>query len=353
MNVVVTTIVRGADRGEDGFVYVIDWDEQTISHQFVPPPAMNPELGPRGGTRGYRGITFSGAHCLIANNDSVFAYNDRWEVEEVISHPMFCDLHEIRWDGEALWVVSTGIDAILKCSPSGELLDEYVLGELEGAVASELRLPPRPIDRSIDHRLRYWPPTPHHISHPNAVDIHEGRPYVTLYNQGAVIALNPLEVIWHDEAYRGMHSGRMLPGRRLCVARSYQRSVELIDLERRRPAARVEVLPESLAVGSRAKRAWQGVVSHPVVAGSAPVKLLLRNSLIRTAVREVPGLSPKAQSLVGWARGLAVLSERRVLAGTSPATVCQLNLETGSIERYVALDSRVENAVFEVGVDPR
>jgi hypothetical protein len=42
-----------------------------------------------------------------------------------------------------------------------------------------------------------------------------------------------------------------------------------------------------------------------------------------------------------------------VLAGTSPATVCQINLETGSIERYVALDSRVENAVFEVGVDPR
>lgn len=355
MRVVVSTIVRRAPRGKDGYVYVADWERKTVLRRFQPPPAVNSDLGPRGGTRGYRGITFADSHCLIANNDSIFFYNSEWELTKTISHKWFSDIHEIESEGDAVWVVSTGIDAVLKCDLDGQILEEYFLGELPENIRTPLGIQERLIDRSLDHR-RILHLAPTHSTHVNSVCIRAGKPYVMLYNQGAVLGLKPLEVVFHDLGLYGAHSARLVDGTALYIAQSYARSFTALDLTSGKVMSTVGVLPRSRDPRGRFGRIVQDAIANRGFMQSAVVKQGLKKfsrPLGRLAQKAPRWMSPAQEALPGWARGLAILNSDHVLVGSSPAGVALIDVTEKRLEEYLRLDDDESNSVFAVAVDPR
>jgi len=104
------------------------------------------------------------------------------EFEQVgyISLPQFNDVHHVALspDGNLL-VVSTGLDMVVKCTPTGEVLEEFnVLGEN----------PWHRFSQAVDYRKVKT--TKPHSSHPNYVFELNGEWWVTRFNQRDAISLN-------------------------------------------------------------------------------------------------------------------------------------------------------------------
>ena len=344
---VVSTVVRDAPLSQHGFVYIVDCEEKEVVRRFQPPLPRLRELGPRGGSRGYRGITFLGDLCYIANHDSLFAYDTHWELVDSISHPLFTGIHEIESDGEGIWVTSTGTDAVLKVSQSGEIMEQHFLGELPSDVRAMLGIQARRVDHGADHR-NAQPDTSTHVAHPNGLSIVEGRPYVTLYRPGAVIALNPFELIWRDDSSYGVHSGRLLEGGVLLYMASSFRSEFRggggVDLESGRETLQVNVLGDG-----RYKRSWrsriQGLLHHPMF-GSVPTVFILKH-----APPVLRGFLPSSRP--GWSRGIAVIDEDDILGGSSSATIFLINTRKSCIEGQLQLGDSIQHSVFSIAIDPR
>ena len=344
MRLVVSTIVREAPMTHHGYVYVVDWEAKKVLHRFQPPPPRLKTPGPRGGSRGFRGITFVGDLCYVANHDSIFGYDHDWRLVNTISHPLFADIHEIEAEGECIWLTSAGIDAVLKVTSSGEIVEEYFLGELAPEARSELGIPGRQVDRGADHR-EHLTEIGAHVAHPNSLCLSGGRVYVTLYSPGAVIALDPFELVWRDDGVYGAHSGRIAEGGRLLyVAASFQSEFRGVDLHSGESTFRVSAMGDRQGGG-----VFLGLIRdvlHRPIFWHLPTTFLLKRS--PSMVRK---LLPSARP--GWTRGIAVLDEDHILGGSSPATVSLINTRGGGIEEQFQLEKGIRHSVFAIGVDPR
>jgi hypothetical protein len=324
---------------------VIDWPSQRVLHEFSPPTAIIedfPDAG-GGGLRGSRGVCFAGDLCYIASADSLYGYDDNWNLSHVVTHPLFSDLHEVAWDGSAFWVTSTGVDAVLKVSKDSELLDSFWFGGNESKAQDQLGIAPRAVDRDIDHRTTHHPMRDEHVAHPNAIQIVDGRPVVTLYYQGAVIALNPFEVLWASREFYGSHSGRVL-GNQLYLAASFQQSLLAVDLSTTQQAL-VSVVGQQVDSRGAATKGLQ----------AAALWIDSRSQVARRIAMRLPSwLNPRPQrNRPGWTRGLCFIDDQRALLGSSPAGIFEIDLKSLNITGRLELSTEVPHAVFAVEVDPR
>ena len=125
----------------------------------------------------------------MANHDSIFAYDSDWRLVNTISHPQFADIHEIEAVGDSIWVTSAGIDAVLKVTSSGEIVEGHYLGELAPEARSELGIGGRQVDHGADYREQLSE-IGSHVAHPNGLCLSGG--------QGV---RNPL-FLWRDNLLR-------------------------------------------------------------------------------------------------------------------------------------------------------
>lgn len=344
MKLIVTTVVREAPLAQHGYVYIVDWEKKEVLCRFQPPPPRKNPVGLRGGSRGFRGITFIGDHCYIANHDSIFGYDLNWKLVNTISHPLFCSIHEIEADARCLWVVSTGIDAVLKMSLSGGVIEQHFLGELPEYDRASLGIRKRHIDYAADYREAGLE-TSLDVAHPNAISLVAGRPYITLYRPGAVVALNPFELVWRDDSYYGVHSGRVLDGGRiLYVAASFQSAFLGIDLKSGGETFRVSAFDDS-----NHNRNWHGqiqkIVRNPAFQRMPTVFLL------KHAPQWMRNFLPTARP--GWSRGIAVVDDEYIFGGSSSATISLINTRTGRVEQQLQLEDGISHSVYEIAIDKR
>jgi hypothetical protein len=111
----------------------------------------------------------------------VFAFQvPSFQVVRYFSLPCFNDLHHVAPTADGnLVVVNTGLDMILKCTPSGEIREEWsVLGEQ----------PWTRFSRAIDYRKVET--TKPHRSHPNYAFELDGELWATRFHQQDAISLN-------------------------------------------------------------------------------------------------------------------------------------------------------------------
>lgn len=344
MRLVVTTIVRDASVQDHGYVYLVDWESKKVVSRFQPPVVLPDRMIPRGGSRGFKGVTFLGDTCYIAYFNCILAYDRQWNLIDTISHPLFASLHEIDSDGEHLWVTSTGIDAVLKMTPDGEIVEEHFLGELPEEARLQLGITPRYVDRDGDYR----DVVEHintHVAQANAISVLDGRPYVTLYKSGAIIALNPFEVIWRDMDYYGLHSGRVLNGGKLLyVAGSFQSEFIGFDLTAGERTFRVNVLGDANYESSWMARIRK-TLHHPAFS-QAPTVFILKH-----APPVVRRLLPTSRP--GWTRGIAIVDEDHFFGGSSSATISLINSKEGRIEDQLQMEQGAQHSIFAIAVDKR
>ena len=342
MRLVATTIVRSRDPRGDGWVYSVDWDDRRVVQRFrLPQVDASPIYR-------CRGITFIGDLCYIASADSIYGYTAGWELVRTITNPLFADIHEICGDGDTLWVTSTGIDAILNVDLDGNVLEEHFLGEMPAEIRDTLGIAPRTIDRTTDHR-RILPSSHDRIAGPNAVSLFEGRPCVTLFLQGAIVLLNPFEVLWQNPAYRGLHSGRPVDGGLLYASGSYQQAFLEIDVSTGEVRKEMKLIPSERADGTRVRR-----LRETLVRTASRSSLFWESRLAQRLRRLARGLGVP-ELLPGWTSGIAQLPDRsgRAFAGSSPATIFLLDVRQQLIKDQLQLDESVSTKLFDVAIDPR
>jgi hypothetical protein len=110
---VATSVVRGSHQGEShGGVYLIDLKARRVT-QPIDWNTANIDWQGRGWDRGLRGIAFDGERVFIAASDELFAYTPTFELLDSYRCAYLKHCHEIAVFERRLFLTSTGFDAIL------------------------------------------------------------------------------------------------------------------------------------------------------------------------------------------------------------------------------------------------
>ena len=110
---IATSVVRGSRQGEShGGVYLVDLDRQRVA-QAVDWNRTNIDWQGRGWDRGLRGIAFDGGKIFIAASDELFVYDRDFNNLASYRSPHLKHCHEIFRYKRRLYLTSTGYDSVL------------------------------------------------------------------------------------------------------------------------------------------------------------------------------------------------------------------------------------------------
>lgn len=133
--VICTTVMRGADTFElSGRIIEFSLSEDKIIKSL----SLNadvPILGPRGGSRGGRGVRVFEGNIFVAIYDRVLVYDKTWRLVSEVKNPLVAGHHEIQVDPEGIWCCSTLTDAIFKLDFAGNILFSWWASEDDEFVA--------------------------------------------------------------------------------------------------------------------------------------------------------------------------------------------------------------------------
>lgn len=106
-------MVRGSQQGEShGGIFTVDFESQS-GEQHVDWNTSDIDFEGRGADRGLRGIAIDGDDIYIAASDEIFVYNQDFEVTASYRNRYLKHAHEIVRKGRNLFVTSTGFDSLL------------------------------------------------------------------------------------------------------------------------------------------------------------------------------------------------------------------------------------------------
>jgi hypothetical protein len=332
LRIIATTVVREAVRGRQrtGWIYDVDWEARRIRRRLPVPDPLYPETdsNPRGGMRGGRGVAPTPFGIVVANYDTLWIYDDDWNVLEQFSHPLFVGMHEIDWDGDHLWITATAIDVVLRVDLETKTVqvdwDPHAAG-----TAERLKLPRRPhaVDGSIDYRVREAPVIDQ--LHINGVTRFGG---TTIVNCGLVRSPKGAAQQLADRV-RGKLGGDR---RQLQRRGSSKRGGSLVV--RLNGSAQHEVLV-SLPEHDVPTHNGQLLDETRVAVNDSTANTLRVFSLADQ--RELLALPLPGT----WLRGLEPVDERYVFVGTAPATIRLVDLAAASFTDSLQLSEDPNEAI--------
>lgn len=110
---IATSVVRGSQQGEShGGVFLIDLDQERVA-QPIDWNTVDIDWQGRGWDRGLRGITFDDDKVFIASSDELFVYNHYFEPLASYRSPYLKHCHEISRYERRLYLTSTGYDSVI------------------------------------------------------------------------------------------------------------------------------------------------------------------------------------------------------------------------------------------------
>ena len=337
--VVATTVVRESVRGKQrtGYIYDVDWDARRVQRRLPVPEPSFPESdsNPRGGVRGGRGVVATREGIVVANYDTLYIYDDDWNVISSFSHPLFVGIHEIDWDGSHVWLAATALDAVLKATLDGRVevaWDPHSVGALNGFALRPRR---NPIDGSVDYRRREAPLV--NQCHLNGV---------VRWNEGLIVNCGLMRKPKSSAARLRARVRRRIGLRTRAEDRSGSRSLVvrvggdgsstvLLELEEHDfPSHNGQLIADDL-----------------LTVNDSTNNTLRVFDLADGAARERLAVPVSGR----WLRGLEPTRNGSVLVGSAPAALILADLETGVIEDTIELSSDPNEAVHGLAIvpDPR
>ena len=301
---VFTSVVRGSQQGEShGGIFVVDFESRS-GDQVVDWNTSDIDFDGRGADRGLRGITFDGDDIYIAASDELFCYGRDWEISNSYKNRYLKHSHEIVRKGRHIFVTSTGFDSILRFDLETKKFDWG------------FRLT-REYDKwsgySFDPQTNSGP-APVNDFHVNMVHVDEGGIFLSGLRTNALLRLNP---DWSVSEF--------------C----------------------------SLPAGTHNAQPWRGGVLFNDTAADA-VRFVARDgrqAAFGTAIYpedkiQNMGIDDSKVARQGFGRGLCVVSNEMIAAGSSPTTITLFNVESGQTVSSVNLSMDIRNAVHGLEVWP-
>ncbi len=305
-----SSVVRGARQGDShGGLYLLDFARQDI-RQVVDWNSGDIDWQGRGWDRGLRGIAFYGGEVYVAASDELFVYDRAFRLQRSFRCIYLRHCHEICVLGRHLYLVSTVNDSILAFD--------------------------------LERQRFFWAL---HIERTG--EGYEGHAWDPAGLDGPGGAMGPppqnrlhLNNVWADESglYTcGLRSGGLL---RIGSDHTVRRVVELPD-------------------GTHNARPFREGVLYNDTAADRLRWDRRDGSAVSFAVPHYPGdelerldLGDEQVARQGFGRGLCVIDQRFVAAGSSPSTVSIYDLESGTDVMRVNFSRDVRNAVHGLEVWP-
>ncbi len=304
MKLLATSVVRGSHPGEShGGAYLIDLDAREM-RQVLDHDAREIDWRGRGGDRGLRGIAFDGDTVYIAASDELIAYTPEFQRIGSWRNSYLRHCHQITVWERRLFLASAGFDSIL-----GFDLDRKEFDWALHVVTRQFQFQGRGFDPRKDDG-----PLMLDKLHLNAVHCTSGGMYLAGLRTGGMLLFNGREIRMAVELPAGTHD-----------ARPFRDGILFNDTE-----------ADSLRYAGRSgaeDRAFR------VPAYSAE-SLLQRDA----------GQGDVARA--GFARGLAVLGDSLVAAGSSPATISVYDLPRNVRALSVNLTMDVRHAIHGLATWP-
>ena len=301
---IATSVVRGSQQDKShGGVYTIDFETQT-GEQQLDWNTSGIDFDGRGAERGLRGITFDGDDIYIAAGDELFCFDRNFEVSESFRCRYLKNCHEIVRKDRRIFLTSAGFDSLLVFNLDSK---EFDWG---------FRLQ-KPYERwsgfVFDPRIKNGPRAENDF-HVNAVHVDDSGIYLSGLHTDALLHLN-------------------------------------------RDFAVSEVC--NLPTGAHNARPWQGgVLFNDTV--SDCVRFVPRDGQQQAfkivtydeADIEFAGIDDSKIARQGFGRGLCVVDDRFIAAGSSPSTITLYDIAAGIPVGSVNLSMDIRNAVHGLEVWP-
>ncbi|MEM8685386.1 MAG: hypothetical protein AAGF72_18335 [Pseudomonadota bacterium] len=300
---IATSVVRGSQQGEShGGVYLIDLDGQRVL-QPVDWNTMDIDWQGRGWDRGLRGIDFDGDRVFIAASDELFEYDRNFRQVASYRSPYLKHCHEIFRYRRRLYLTSTGFDSLLAFD-----LDRNRFSWGLHITGQEERLRGTPFSPEGDKG-----PAASNTLHINNVFCTNKALYFSGLRSGGLFSFDGSNVNLAVTLPQGTHN-----------ARPHRTGVLFNDTR-------------SDAVRYVSREGEERVFRVPVYEQS-----LLQNT----------DLDDTRVARQGFGRGLCVLSDTLVAAGSSPSTVTLHDLDSMQTTLSINLTMDIRNAIHGLEVWP-
>ena len=299
---IASSVVRGSHQGEShGGVFLIDFEHQSVQ-QVIDRDTTDIDWQGRGWDRGLRGIAFDGERVFIAASNELFVYTPDFTLLASYRNPFLMHCHEIFAYQRRLYLTSTGFDAVL-----GFDLDSnrFCFGLHLVAVGSGYQGAP------FDPERERGPAAGNQL-HLNNVFCDGSGMYLSGLKTAGMLRFDGRTLVRVATLPRGIHN-----------ARPYRDGVLFNDT----PADRVRLLTAGRDIS----------FAVPAVDESRLTHTDLDDSRIARA---------------GFGRGLCVLDEHLVAAGSSPSTIALHDLEQVKTVSVVNLSWDVRNAIHGLELWP-
>lgn len=299
---IATSVVRGSNQGEShGGVFLLNLDTgETL--QCVDWNTINIDWQGRGWDRGLRGIEFYRDNIYIAASDELFVFDQRFNIVASYRNPYLKHCHEICVFGSHLFLTSTGYDSIVGFNLDKNLFDWGLKIATDGRVFGVKRFDPQSEDGPLlMNKL-----------HLNNIYCDNSGMYISGMRTGALLKFGGKAIGVMSTLPHGVHN-----------ARPFREGILFNDTHA--DALRYE------SPGSR--KAFR-------VPRYAPHKLTHLD------------LDDSQIARPGFGRGLCIVSDDVIAAGSSPSTISMYSLATEKPVMAINLSMDVRNAIHGMQVWP-
>lgn len=301
---IATSVVRGSEQGQShGGIYIIDTSAQAV-HQVLDWNTADIDWAGRGWDRGLRGVAFFDDEVYVAASDELFVYDQSFRQLRSFRNQYLKHCHEICEYQGKLYLTSTGFDSLL----AFDLTEQDFVWGLHAAK----------IDGTW-HAHRFDPhsdvgPPPRNQLHINNVDCNaEGLSFAGLRTGGIISLGADARLLQQVELPEGIHNARLVGDAVLFndTAADYLRYVTRDGDERR-----------------------------------------FKFPTYESAELEYTSVDDSTIARQGFGRGLCVINDRLIAAGSSPSTVTVFDLATSQAVFSVNFSMDIRNAIHGLEIWP-
>lgn len=301
---IATSVVRGSEQGQShGGVYIVNPARQSVQ-QMLDWNTVDIDWSGRGWDRGLRGIAFHDGEIYIAASDELFVYNQQFQQQRSFRNDYLKHCHEICVYKDKLYLTSTGFDSIL----AFDLAEQDFSWGMHAAKINGAWHAHR-----FDPHTEVGPPAGNKL-HINNVDCSDrGLSFAGLRTKGIVSLTPGAKLQLQVELPEGIHNARLTRHGVLFndTAANFLRYVERDGRERR--------------------------FAFPTYPDSEI---------------DFANIDDSKLARQGFGRGLCLINENLVAAGSSPSTVSVFDLHNGSSVLSVNFSMDVRNAIHGLQVWP-
>jgi hypothetical protein len=195
---IATSVVRGSQQGEShGGIFLIDLDRRQVA-QPIDWNRTNIDWQGRGWDRGLRGIEFDGDKIYIAASDELFVYSRDFELLASYRSPYLKHCHEISRYKRRLYLTSTGYDSVIG----------FDLDKLQFSWGFQIAKTHGGFRGTPFHPLGKQGPAPKNVLHINNVICLERGMYVSGRNTGGLLQYTGKQIKAVATLPLGVHNAR-------------------------------------------------------------------------------------------------------------------------------------------------